>query len=292
MNRWRTTLTPSALERLVAAARQRLPGLEVEAPEPIGEGISTLTYGLRSPEGRWVLRVSRRHPEPWTWRGGRRGEVALLAELGRRGLPVPGGAVVIEQVDGLPTAILERRIEGTPLRPEQIGSDPRLIARIAAVLDVLHGVEDEAPVVRELPRDDPGAELRQALAAVDLGDRQLRRRVEDMISTLEQRASIRTLCHRDFRAEHLIIGPEGELAGLLDFGEVGVDDPAVDLAFLHGELGAGAVAAICARMATADPELAAAARTIHSLWPLLELAPGGETWGDPATARSRLAALM
>jgi hypothetical protein len=45
-------------------------------------------------------------------------------------------------------------------------------------------------------------------------------------------------------------------------------------------------------MDTADPQLGLAARTFHSLWPLLELAPGGESWGDPVTARDRLEALV
>ncbi|QGN34616.1 phosphotransferase [Microlunatus sp. Gsoil 973] len=81
----------------------------------IGDGISTLTYGLTSPDGEWVLRVSRRHSEPWTWRGGRRHEVALLAEFRRHGVPVPDGAVVIEQVNVMPSAILQRRVVGKPL---------------------------------------------------------------------------------------------------------------------------------------------------------------------------------
>lgn len=48
-----------------------------------------------------------------------------------------------------------------------------------------------------------------------------------------------------------------------------MDVPAVDLAFLHGELGADRVARICEAMETAGPELTAAARTFHSLWQLL-----------------------
>lgn len=89
-----------------------------------------------------------------------------------------------------------------------------------------------------------------------------------------------------------MVGADGDLVGLLDLGEVGVDDPAVDLAFLHGEPGADVVAEICVAMETADPDLSFAAQAIHSLWPLLELAPGGEWWGDPATARNRLQDLV
>lgn len=163
----------------------------------------------------WVLRMSRRYPEAWTWRGGRRREVALLSQLRRSGVPVPDGATVIEERNGLPTAILERRIVGTALSPESI----------AAVLDRLHSFDIGYGIGRRVPRDNPTAEFRQALAA---------------ITALEGRTSIRTLCHRDFRVEHLLVGADGELVGLLDFGEIGVDDPAVDLAFLHGKLGATA----------------------------------------------------
>lgn len=199
---------------------------------------------------------------------------------------------MIEEVDGLPTAILERRVVGTPLTPDLIRVDPGMTTRIAAVLDRLHAFDVDAAVTRGVPRDDPTTEFRQALAVVDLADDDLRRRVDAAIELLESRTPIRALCHRDFRVEHLIVADNGELAGLLDIGEIGVDDPAVDLAFLHGELGADVVAGICAAMETADTGLPAAAGAIHNLWPLLELAPGGESWGDPATARSRLEALI
>ena len=261
------------------------------APVLIGEGISTLAYGLTSADGQWVLRVSRRYPEPWRWRGGRGPEVALLAELRRRGVPVPGDAMVIEVTDGLPTAILERRVVGRPLNTQMIHAGPRLVTRIAAVLDGLHAFGVDDAVRRGVPRDDPTAEFQQALAAVDLGE-DLGRRVEAAVAALESRRKVRVLCHRDFRVEHLIIDADGELVGLLDLGEIGIDDPAVDLAFLHGELGPAVVSGICQAMETADPGLAAAARTFFNLWPLLELAPGGESWGDPATALGRLDALI
>ncbi len=291
MTRWTTSLTPAALAELATAVRRLRPELD-GAPELIGEGISTMAYGWSAPSGAWVLRVSRQHPAPWTWRGGRRHEVALLVELRRRGVPVPADATVIAEVDGLPTAILERRVVGTPLRPAQVRADPRLITTIAGMLDRIHAFEVDDAVRRGVPRDDPAAEFRQALTVVDLADDDLHRRVDAAITGLEGRATIRTLCHRDFRVEHLIMADDGELAGLLDLGEVGVDDPAVDLAFLHGELGADVVAEICAAMKTADPGLSSAARAIHSLWPLLELAPGGDWWGDPRTARGRLEALV
>lgn len=290
VTRWTTSLTSAALDGLVDRARQRVP-LDRSAPELIGEGISTMTYGLSGPDGRWVLRISRRHPEPWTWRGGRAHEVALLDELRRRGVPVAAGSTVLEEVDGLPAAILERRVEGAPLSPELVRSDDRLTTRIAAILDSLHTVDVDDVARRGVRRDDPTAEFRKALAAVDLADAELRRRVAAAIALLDERGSIRTFCHRDFRVEHLIVAG-GELVGLLDLGEVGIDDPAVDLAFLHGEIGAEAVAEICGRMETADAALSIAAQTFHNLWPLLELAPGGETWGDQATARDRLAAAI
>lgn len=276
----------------MAAVREKRPEIDGTPPVLLGEGISTLTYGLSASDGEWVLRVSRRHPEPWTWRGGRRHEVALLAELRRRRVPVPDEATVIAELNGLPTAILERRVVGTPVTPAMVRADPRLTTQIAEVLDRLHSFDVDEAIARGVPRDDPITEFRQALASVDLGDDELRRRVQAVLSTIERRAPIRTLCHRDFRVEHLMVGADGDLVGLLDLGEIGVDDPAVDLAFLHGELGADVVAEICVAMETADPDLSFAAQAIHSLWPLLELAPGGEWWGDPATARNRLQDLV
>lgn len=161
-----------------------------------------------------------------------------------------------------------------------VRADAGLPIRIAAMLDRLHSVDVDDPVGRGVPRDDPTAAFRRTLATVGL-DGDLRRRVEAAIQVLEARMSIRTFCHRDFRVGHLIVDAGGELVGLLDLGDVGVDDPAIDLAFLHGDLGAALVTQICGAMETADPDLNAAARTFYRLWPLLELLPGGRPVGRP-----------
>lgn len=286
--RWSTSLTSSALSGLVDEARHLKPEIDRREPVLIGEGISTLAYALHAPGGDWVLRVCRDHPDPWTWRGGRAHEVELSGELRRRGVPVPADAVMVEEVDGLPTAILERRVVGTPLTPELIRADPQMTSKIAALLDRLHTFDVDT-LTHGVPENDPVAGFRQGLTAVDLADADLQRRVEAAIAVLEARQGIRSLCHRDFRCDHLLVGEDGDLVGLLDLGDIGIDDPAIDLTFLIGDLGADTVAEICGAMTTADPDLGAAASILQSLWPLLELAPGGEAWGDPATARTRLA---
>lgn len=291
LSRWSTTLTEAGLDELVAKAGWMQPELRGRPPALIGEGISTIAYGWTTPDGGWVLRVARDHPQPWTWRGGRAYEVELSQELSRRGVPVPESPTVVQEVNGLPTAILERRIVGSPLTPEMARSDPQILAQIANLLDRFHAVDISDASAQRIVRDDPTAEFRDALAAVEL-DSALRDRVEAAVAVLEARADRRVLCHRDFRVEHLIAGDDGSIVGLLDLGEVGIDDPAVDLAFLHGELGPDAVRRICASIASADDGLAEAAAVLHSLWPLLELAPGGDSWGDPSTARARLAALV
>lgn len=294
MSRWSSTLSGEALEELVTVAGRLQPELLGEPPVLIGEGISTLAFGWSTREGGWVLRIARDHPRPWTWRGGRAQEVELARELRRHGVPVPAAPVVVEEVEGLPSAILERRVTGTRLSAEMVRADARMTGRIARLLDRVHAFDiSDISVASRLPKDDPVAEFRSALAAVDLADADLRRRVEAAVSVLETRSERRVLCHRDFRTEHLIVEDQsGEIVGLLDLGEVGIDDPAVDLAFLHGELGPDIVADICAAMDTDDESLAEAAAAMHGLWPLLELAPGGETWGDPSTAYARLAALV
>lgn len=291
MSRWSTTLTEDGLDELVAKACRLQPDLCGRTPALIGEGISTVAYGWTTPDGGWVLRVARDHPQPWTWRGGRAFEVKLSQELSRRGVPVPASPIVVEEVNGLPTAILERRVVGSPLSPEMARSDPEILAQIANLLDEFHAVETSDASAQGIVRDDSTVEFRAALAAVEL-DKGLRSRVEAAVGVLDARADKRVLCHRDFRVEHLIAGVDGSIVGLLDLGEVGIDDPAVDLAFLHGELGPEAVRRICASMASADDGLAEAGAVLHSLWPLLELAPGGDSWGDPTTARARLAAFV
>ncbi|WP_158548136.1 phosphotransferase family protein [Desertihabitans brevis] len=187
----RTSLTPGELKRPTALARRREPCVGLSAPVLIGAGTSTLTYALGSSGDGWALRVSRSYPEPWTWRGGRRHEVALIAEFRRRDVPFPADAAVLEDVDGLPTAILERRVVGTPLRPQDVTPGSPMVKVIATLLDRLHGVDVADAVALGVRRDDPTAEFRHAATTVDL-DPDLRDRVLAMVDWLEGRAANRT----------------------------------------------------------------------------------------------------
>lgn len=282
-------MTAGALLELTRLVEDLKPELGGTPPVLVGTGISTLAYGWSTGDGGWILRVARDHPSPWAWRGGRVNEVPLARKLRQWGIPVAAEPTVVHAVDGRPTAILERWVQGTPLSGDRIRAEPELLNRLAAILDRLHAVDLDDAVVRHVPRDDSTDEFRQALAAAGL-EKDLHQRASGAIAELDERAAIRTLCHRDVRLDHLIVGDDGEIVGLLDLGEVGVDDPAVDLALLRAELGPAAIAGICAAMDTADDRLAQAAGLVHRLRPLLELGPGGDSWGDPSTAGVRLRA--
>lgn len=110
-------------------------------------------------------------------------------------------------------------------------------------------------------------------------------------------------CVRDLRAEHVLF-ESGRVAGVIDFGAMGVDSPAFDLARLLLDWGAsgplaGVALAAYRRISPyfdAPDEfvraLAAASATCSALGWLARLAVRRESVGHPAAAASRLAALI
>jgi aminoglycoside phosphotransferase (APT) family kinase protein len=282
-------LLPQAVR---AAVVDRLPWADVQNAALLGEGIATRAYQVDDPSGTWVVRVSNDYPEPWRWRGGRAYEVPLLEALARRGLPVPRDPFPVPAEDGLPVAIVERSVAGEPLTAHPRGRRrDRLARQLANFLTVLHRIPIAEAHALGMPRSSLAVEARRHL---DLAEPFLTSKVyrwlAQEISWLDQQDIPSALVHTDIRAQHLYVDAEGDLVGVIDFGDAAIGDPARDFAKVAGDFGDRFVHLLLShyRGPAADGILARAQlyRRLDTLWEVAE-----DAWGDRPSALRRLRAL-
>ncbi|GAA2759820.1 aminoglycoside phosphotransferase (APT) family kinase protein [Actinopolymorpha rutila] len=118
----------------------------------------------------------------------------------------------------------------------------------------------------------------------------VRRWLDEEISWLEQQSLPLAVVHRDIRAQHLYIDSNGDLVGVIDFGDTTIDDPALDFAKIAGDFGDPFLDLVLAHYRGPVSEgLLARARIYRRLDTLWEVAE--DAWGDRPTAIRRLRSL-
>jgi aminoglycoside phosphotransferase (APT) family kinase protein len=293
----RAAMTQQDPLRLPAGIRtailDRLPAADVESASLLGEGIATRAYRIDDPSGAWVVRVCSEYPEPWTWRGGRAHEVPLLRALANHGLQVPRDPFPVFAAGGLPVAIVERMVAGEPLTSAPRGRRREQLARqLAAFLTELHSFPVPEARSLGLASAPVAVDARQHLhqARSFLTDK-VHRWLDHEIRWLEQQDLPLAVVHRDVRADHLYVDDDGDLIGVIDFGDTTVDDPALDFAKIAGQFGDRFPALVLAhyRGPVADDCLLARARLYRRLDSLWEVAE--DVWGDRPSALRRLRSL-
>ena len=198
-------------------------------------------------------------------------EVELLPLLAPR-LPVE--VPRYEYVSRRPWLVAYRLIRGEPLARE----DPE---GVRAFLEALHAVDTEA-----VPADRPdwletyreqGDEFRRVV--LPLLDPDERARGEALLGEIETLTGFRpALTHSDVTAEHLLVR-DGKLAGVIDWGDARIGDPALDYAWiLNGPFPDWDV----------DDELRRRARIYYRLAPWFDV-HYGEFTDQPQWVRSGLA---
>ncbi len=229
----------------IALVRAAFPALRVERSAPLGEGWDSVALLIND---QVVFRCAKR-PDVAARLAHEAELLLLLAD--RVPLPVPRfthrwadpawpGARIVGY----------RLIAGEPLtraRPEHHAAQA---AQLGAFVSALHAIPIEA------------ARRHGATGADAAGRRESYRRFFATVRahmlalfTAEEQAAIvafwsryleddacfaftSTLVHRDLNTEHVLYDPTtGDLTGVIDWGDAGIDDPAVDFAALRRELG-------------------------------------------------------
>lgn len=85
------------------------------------------------------------------------------------------------------------------------------------------------------------------------------------------------LTHRDLGPEHVLVDEHGDLAGVLDWEETGIGDPAMDFAWWLHELPDVAERALAAYGGAPDRRFLDRARYLHAISPWHEVAYGRAT---------------
>ena len=236
-------------ERVVDAAlarallRDQFPDLTLASIEPLGVGWDVTVYLV---DDTWAVRFPRREvAAPTLLR-----EIALLPALAPR-LPLP---VPVPQLVGRPTDAFPWTFWGAPvvrgreLAEAGLPDDARepLAREVGGFLRALHDPALAHELGADLPRDPmrraiPSTRGPMARAALDrLAGRGtwtagsgVDRAVDDVVAAadpLEAPTGAPVLVHGDLHLRHLLVGPAGAAAGIIDWGDACLADPALDLA--------------------------------------------------------------
>lgn len=268
---------------LRALVERLFPDLEVRTCTPIGEGWTSHTFDVN---GEWIVQLPRNE-----YAAGRlRMQATLLPELAREVsalVPVP------ELVAEDPPAIAYRRLDGAPaaaaidgLWPERLG---RFLYDLHSVLPELVGMRAATPAsVRDAERAawaDLRAEIASHVPAVDLAS------LDGLLAALldddAMWAFAPVLTHGDLGPEHVLVGPRGDLVGVIDWEEAGIGDPVADFAWWLHEMPAVGARALAAYGGASDRRFRERARLRWALMPWHEV-HHGITSGHAAFVRSGL----
>ena len=179
-------------------------------------------------------------PRAYAWRidAGYAREPALLALLAAHGIPAPTHAEAVLGDDGQLLAIAYDYIEGVPVGSPGRSARATLAREVGRALTALHAVPVEEARTLGMPDIDLGEDLYRPMVEACLphlgprGRAWLERRFATFIEGGGSSAAARVLVHGDLGRGHLLADEAGHLAGIIDWGDALIADPAYDLAAL------------------------------------------------------------
>lgn len=164
-------------------------------------------------------------------------EPALLTLLAAHGIRAPAHAEAIPDDDGRIAAVMYDYIDGVPVRALGRGARAILAREVGAALTALHAVPVEEARALGVPDIDLGEELYRPMVEACLshlgprGREWLEQRFAEFVEGGGSRDAPRVLVHGDLGCGHLLTSDAG-LAGIIDWGDALIADPAYDLAAL------------------------------------------------------------
>jgi aminoglycoside 2''-phosphotransferase len=253
--------------------------------EPIGEGWTCDTYEV---DGAWIVQFPRERRAEDTLRK----QIAMLPEIAAE---VSGAVPEPELVSPDPVIMGYRKLEGRSI--VDADDDGVWPERLGRFLYDLHMIPPEYLGLRA-----PGAATVREERRAELAT--MRERVFPLLSPAE-RAGFEDrfdlylgdddlwrfatcVTHNDLGPEHILVGPAGDLAGVIDWEEAGIGDPAWDFAWLLGARPAAGERALAAYGGLPDAGFRERARFSFLLMPWHEVIYGLESSRE-ASVRNGLA---
>ncbi|MBO2464049.1 phosphotransferase [Actinomadura violacea] len=257
-----------AAAALIAARFPELAGAPVEA---LATGWDNTVFLVG---GAWVFRFPRRRIAV----AGVEREIAVLPAVAPH-LPLP---VPVPRFAAGPSAEFPwpfwgaRMIPGRELAEVRPPDEDRtaLAGQVGAFLRALHDPALAAAAAGGLPHDpmgraDPAVRAARTFPRLDslvrLGVWERDRALTDLLDDARHRAAPDgepVIVHGDLHVRHLLLDPDGRAAGVIDWGDVCLADPAVDLAIAYAGFAGAARAALLAAYGPVPPDREAAARVL------------------------------
>jgi aminoglycoside 2''-phosphotransferase len=256
--------------------RERFPSVRAETFEPVGDGWDCYTYEA---DGEWIFQFPRLPGAEVSLRK----QLAMLPELARE---LPAHIPSPEHISMVPPCMGYRKIEGAPVSLMDAIGDGFWPERLGRFLFDLHLVPPEFVGMRMI---EPATwrERNRLLLAV-FGER-----VGALLTTTERARSNaafaafldddRTarfapgLIHHDLGPTHVLVSGSGDLAGVIDWGDAEVGDPAADFAWLLFGAPVAGERALAAFGGEADAGFRDRAHFYHRLGPWHEVLYGLDT---------------
>jgi len=290
---------PLTLPRhLHAHLLEAIPTARLSRARWIGFGWGSDAFVVPSADGDWVARTPR--AVPWSVEDLER-EVRLLPLLQARPFEVvtPHDARIVRDGSGALVAAIHRMVPGVSSKGRNIRGRAReehlaAVGRFLAVLHTTphaaarkHGVE-----VRDLWREVSLPRIEETMA---LSGRATRAWLADHVrafEALDARIPV-ALVHGDLSGEHLLMGDDGRLSGVIDFADARLTDPALDFAGVLNRFSPRDLEVVLAHYdAPRDPTLLERARIYIEIVPIYQVTDGYIAVGEAERAQGlrRLAA--
>jgi aminoglycoside phosphotransferase (APT) family kinase protein len=215
------------------ALRERLDGVDLTRAVYLGRGTQVTAYRA----GDWVIRV----PRTVAARKKVARQTRVYQILAARGLPVPRDAQIAHDADGEVTAGLYRYVPGVPASAAR--RSPVLARDLGAFLTALHAVPLEpvracCTVLGDLWTDRFRIRWERSRSHLPAAERQWLEGVIALFLASPETTSTRlVLIHGDLVEEHVLVGPDGRLAGVIDPSGPRIADPALDFGTLAERFG-------------------------------------------------------
>jgi aminoglycoside phosphotransferase (APT) family kinase protein len=220
------------IEQHRALLLSRFPDLDVQTMEVIGDGWDTFSYLVN---GDHVAQFARPTGEPAVTLDRLLVMLPEIAAEVSAPVPLPRFGSAED-----PACIVYPLIPGVPMDTAADGIWPERLGRF---LYDLHLMPPEYVGLRPRPvdavRSERRADAAEKMAATgSLLEPGLRRALDGLLASfLDDDANWRfatCLTHGDIAPEHVLIGDDGDLAGVIDWGDTEVGDPAADFAYVLG----------------------------------------------------------
>ncbi len=272
-------------EAAVALVEHQFPALAPVQMEPFGMGWDNCAYLVN---GQWVFRFPRRHIAVPLLATESRVLPAIADQLP---LPVPSPSFL-----GQPTDVYPYPFAGYSLLPGRTACRAKLgeAERHAAALPLANFLRTLHELAPKPDLDVPPDELRRL--EMDHRIPMVRQRLERALelhlvkkpAPLRQviartpknwRPGTSTLVHGDLYARHLLVDKDNHLAGVIDWGDLHLGDPAIDLAIAYAFLPDAARATFLDAYGPVDNQRLAVAR-LRALFSCLTILLYGHDIGD------------